>query len=80
MASVLSGLFATTFFTVFFTHVSDIPIPIDYAIFLLLAVGATLIAVILFTAIYETARQLERFEDYKAEFEQRWGSVDNKHS
>jgi len=28
------------------------------------------------TAIYETARQIERFDEYKAELEQRWGSID----
>jgi hypothetical protein len=26
--------------------------------------------------LYETARQLERFDDYKKEFEERWGPLD----
>jgi hypothetical protein len=77
VGSVLSGLVATICFTVFFNQVHDIPISIDYAFFLLLAVVGTLVAVILLEGIYETARQLERFNDYKAEFEARWGAVDD---
>jgi hypothetical protein len=32
------------------------------------------ISFVLVGAIYETARQLERFDDYKREFEERWGA------
>jgi hypothetical protein len=74
--SVLSGLLASVFFNIFFNHVHDVPIGIDDAIILLLATLAVLVAALLLAGIYETARQLERFEDYKKEFEQRWGPID----
>ena len=34
-----------------------------------------MMAVLLLTGIYETARHLERFDDYKKEFEERWGPL-----
>jgi hypothetical protein len=34
-----------------------------------------LLAVACVAGIYETARQLERFDDYKREFEERWGPL-----
>ena len=37
---------------------------------------AILMAAGLLAVISETARQIERFDDYKAEFEKRWGSLD----
>ncbi len=43
----------------------------------LTAVIIFLFAVILLIGIYETARQIERFDAYKLEFETRWGSVDS---
>jgi hypothetical protein len=43
----------------------------------ILAFFAIFFAVILLLAIYETARQIERFEAYKVEFETQWGSVDS---
>jgi amino acid transporter len=44
-------------------------------ILLLIAIIFTLFAVACMAGIYETARQLERFGDYKREFEQRWGPL-----
>lgn len=44
-------------------------------ILLLIAFIFTLFAVACVAGIYETARQLERFDDYKREFEQRWGPL-----
>jgi amino acid permease len=35
-----------------------------------------MVSVLLLIGIYETARQLERFYDYKKEFEERWGPID----
>jgi hypothetical protein len=43
----------------------------------LTAVIIFLFAVVLLFGIYETARQIERFDAYKLEFETRWGSVDS---
>ena len=42
---------------------------------LLVALILAMLAVASLAAIYETARQLERFEDYKKEFEERWGPL-----
>jgi membrane protein implicated in regulation of membrane protease activity len=42
-------------------------------VFLLIAFILALFAVGFLAGIYETARQLERFHDYKKEFEERWG-------
>ncbi len=38
------------------------------------AFGLAIIAFVLCLGLYETARQIERFDEYKAEFEQRWGA------
>jgi membrane protein YdbS with pleckstrin-like domain len=43
----------------------------------LTAVIIFLFAVLLLIGIYDTARQIERFDAYKLEFETRWGSVDS---
>jgi hypothetical protein len=42
-------------------------------VFLVMAFVLAFGAVILLASIYETARQLDRFDDYKREFEERWG-------
>ena len=44
-------------------------------LFLLIALILALFAVGFLAGIYETARQLERFDDYKKEFEERWGPL-----
>jgi hypothetical protein len=44
-------------------------------VFLLMAFTLALFAVGFLAVIYETARQLERFDDYKKEFEERWGPL-----
>jgi hypothetical protein len=43
----------------------------------LLAAIFFLMSILLLIGIYETARQIERFDAYKVEFETRWGSVDS---
>jgi hypothetical protein len=75
--SVLCALLASVFLNIFFNHVHDIPIGIDDAVILLIATVAILFAAIFLTGIYQTGRQLERFDDYKKEFEQRWGPIDS---
>jgi hypothetical protein len=42
---------------------------------LLVALLLALLAVGFLAGIYEAARQLERFDDYKKEFEERWGPL-----
>ena len=50
--------------------------PSPSLILLLLAVLFAVFAVILMLALYGTARQLDRFDDYEAEFEKQWGPID----
>jgi hypothetical protein len=45
-------------------------------VLLVLAVAFALFAVLLMLTLYATARQLDRFDDYKAELEQQWGPFD----
>lgn len=40
---------------------------------LLVGLILAMLAVASLAGIYETARQIERFDDYKKEFEERWG-------
>jgi hypothetical protein len=47
-------------------------------ILLLFALIAVMVVLILFGGLYETARQVERFDDYKVEFEKRWGTIDSE--
>jgi uncharacterized membrane protein affecting hemolysin expression len=61
-------------------HSYEFPISVEYAIVLLLAIIAILFVLIFLSSIYETSRQLARFDDYKAEFEKRWGSTDEARS
>jgi hypothetical protein len=44
-------------------------------LYLGLACVVALMSVGLLVGLYETARQLERFDDYKKEFEERWGPL-----
>jgi ABC-type transport system involved in cytochrome bd biosynthesis fused ATPase/permease subunit len=62
---------ATIFIAVLLTSPSFDPA----MILLLIAFILALFAVACVAGIYETARQLERFDDYKREFEQRWGPL-----
>jgi hypothetical protein len=41
-----------------------------------LAAIFVMLSIVLLAALYETARQLERFDDYKREFEKQWGPID----
>jgi hypothetical protein len=52
--------------------------PSPALILLLLAVLFALFAVIFMLALYETSRQLDRFDDYKAEFEEQWGPINTR--
>jgi uncharacterized membrane protein (DUF485 family) len=58
---------------------NEFPLAIPFAVLVLFAAISALMMLLLLTGIYETARQIERFDDYKAEFEQRWGPIDNDH-
>jgi multidrug transporter EmrE-like cation transporter len=77
-SSILCAIFASTMILIISIQVHEYPISVEYAIVAALAVVAIASSLILLAAIYETARQIERFDDYKAEFERRWGSVDDE--
>jgi len=47
-------------------------------VLLVLAVLFALLPVLLMVSLYHTSRQLDRFENYKAELEQQWGPIDEK--
>ena len=51
------------------------PLP-PSAILLVLAIGFAVFALILMANLFETSRQLARFDDYKAELERQWGPMD----
>ena len=75
--SVICAVTASTLIIItVFQH--EFPLAVPFAIIILLAIMAGLVTLILLTSIYETARQIERFDDYKAEGELRWGPIDNK--
>lgn len=57
---------------------NEFPLAIPFAVLVLLAAVASLVMLLLLTGIYETARQIERFDDYQAEVEKRWGPIDNE--
>lgn len=76
-AAIISAIVASTLLLIISIQVHEYPISIEYGFVALIAVIAILFAVIFLTMIYETARQLERFDDYKAEFEEKWGPVDD---
>ena len=74
--SVLCAVFASTMILIISNQVLEYPVAVEYLTVAALAAVGIASSLILLAAIYETARQIERFDDYKAEFEQRWGSTD----
>jgi hypothetical protein len=74
--SVLCAVFASTMILIISNQVLEYPVAVEYMTVAALAAVGIASSVILLATIYETARQIERFDDYKAEFEQRWGSSD----
>lgn len=77
-SSILCAIFASTMILIISNQVHEYPIAPEYMIVLLLAGMSMAFSLILAISIYETARQVDRFDDYKAEFEKRWGSVDDE--
>jgi hypothetical protein len=74
--AIVCAIFASMLLLMTSIHSYEFPISVEYAIVLLLAIIAILFVLIFLSSIYETSRQLARFDDYKAEFEKRWGSTD----
>ncbi len=73
--SVISAVTTSTLIFVFLLQKDFLP-NIVLTIYSLTAAMAFLLMIILLAAIYENARQIERFDDYKAEFEKRWGTIE----
>jgi uncharacterized membrane protein YoaT (DUF817 family) len=77
-ASVICAIFAATLFLIVsIQNGATYPLSIEYGMVVLVAIIAILFGIIFLTGIYETARQLERFDEYKAELEATWGPVDD---
>ncbi len=53
-----------------------IAVPGPSAILVILAIVFAFFAVIFMLSLYETSRQLERFDEYKADLERQWGPMD----
>jgi cation transport ATPase len=49
----------------------------EAVLYLLVAFLFSIWSVLLLLVVHETARQLDRFQDYKKEFEERWGPLDD---
>jgi hypothetical protein len=52
------------------------PVGPSVVILLVLAVAFAVFALAFMLVLHTTARQLDRFDDYKAELEQQWGPID----
>jgi hypothetical protein len=75
--ALICAIIASTLFIIILTqNGGQYPFTIGYIVVALVAVLAILMAAGLLATISETARQIERFDDYKAEFEKGWGSLD----
>jgi hypothetical protein len=82
-SAVLFAIAASTIIIVVLIVSPDFPSPVllgfPYTVLaLLIAFVCSMMSIALLAGIYETARQLERFDDYKKEFEERWGPFDEK--
>jgi hypothetical protein len=74
-AAVVCGIIASTLLVI---TVLQHEFPLAIPVYLLTAIAA-LTMLLLLIGIYETARQIERFDDYKREIEQLWGPIDDEH-
>jgi hypothetical protein len=72
------GIFASTVILVICVQAHEYPVTIEYGVLGVLAAFAMALTLIFPAGIYETARQIERFDDYEAEFEARWGSINEE--
>jgi hypothetical protein len=66
------AIIAATMLPIISIQNHEYPISIEYAMVALGAIISIVFSVMFLTVIYTTARQPERFDDYKAEFEKRW--------
>jgi hypothetical protein len=76
--AILLAIMSSTLFVIFSIQSGNVyPVSIEYGAVALVATLALFPAAVLPVVIYDTARKIERFDDYKLEFETRWGSVDS---
>ena len=72
-ASILCAIASSTLIVISPRMVTEYdPLPLALVIAALLA----FFSIFLVVAIYETGRRVEHFEQFKAEFEKRWGPID----
>lgn len=74
--AIISSIIASTLVLFISIRTDEYPVTIEYGLLAALISISCAVALALLGSIYETARQLSRFDDYKAEFEARWGPVD----
>jgi hypothetical protein len=73
--AVISAIVACALFFIL-SQAPEYPLPIEYGVPLFLGPVASVLSLGLLSGIYETARQIERYDDYKKELEERWGPID----
>jgi len=75
--AIICAIVASTLFVIIWIKNGEqYPFGNGYIVVALIAVIAVLLAAAFLFAIFETARHIERFDDYKAEFEKQWGNLD----
>jgi membrane protein DedA with SNARE-associated domain len=75
-SAIVCAILASTLILIISIQVHEYPVPIEYGFVAVLAALAMSLTLILLAGIYETGRRIERFDDYKKEFEERWGPID----
>jgi hypothetical protein len=74
--AVICAILGSTLILIISIQSNEYPVSIGYGIVALFAVMFIAMGMVFLGAIYETARQIERFGDYTKEFEERWGPID----
>ncbi len=74
--AVMCAILSSTLILIISIQNNEYPVSVEYGIVALFAVMFIALGMVFLGAIYETARQIERFDDYTKEFEERWGPID----
>jgi hypothetical protein len=76
-AALVCAIIGSTLILILSIQNHEYPVSIEYGVLALLAALAMAFCLIFLGGLYETARQIERYDDYKAEFEERWGPIED---
>jgi hypothetical protein len=71
--SILCAVAASTILILSVLITFSVPVVVP----ILIALVCALLAALFLVGIYETSRQIERFDAYKAELEKRWGHIED---